>query len=135
MKYTILIFILTIGLNSIYSEECSNYNSENSCNGRGTEYPSDWVERKFQTPPRGDPLWRESYQDLHLITGYAQIKYNNPAKTEATLNFITKVNEEKLPKNFKIIYYFGETKTENNTFIVKSTDSTNTETGNLFNLQ
>ncbi len=116
----------------VLSEDCSNFNGENSCQGNQTEYPSDWVNRKWQTPPRGDPLWKESFQDLHLFTGYTQIKYNNPQKTDATLTLVTVVNRDKIIEGFNIVYYFGEKKTEQNQMSFKLGDQVDIENGNLF---
>ncbi len=108
MSKSILIFLLIISLATFsITEDCSNFNGEYSCkSGSQTQYPSDWINRKFQTPPRNDPQWKESYQDFNLLTGYVQIKYNQE-KTEATLTFITKVNESRLPSDYNLLYYFN----------------------------
>lgn len=118
-KILILIFFIALSANIILSEDCSNFNGENSCQGSQTEYPSGWNNRKFQTPPRNDPLWRETYQDMHLITGYISIKYNNKEKTQATLTFETNVNTNEVT-NPEVIYYFGDIKQSSNTFIVSN---------------
>lgn len=111
------IFISMALLAFIIAEDCSNFNGENGCQGQQTEYPKDWYNRKWQTPPRNDPLWKDTYQDMHLLTGYIRIKYNNPEKTEATLTFETNVNTEKVSKP-EVVYYFGENKQSSNVFVV-----------------
>jgi alpha-amylase len=120
LKY-ILIFYVYLFKN-IISEDCSNFNSENSCQGSATEYPDSWSDRKWQTPPRDNPLWRESYQDMHLIVGYVQILYNND-KTSAQLNIITSLNTEKLPNDHTVTYIFGSTRTTLNTYEVSKEDT------------
>ena len=59
--------LLSLLLISVIAEDCSNLNGEYGCNGDQREYPSDWDERSFQTPPRDDTLgnYRETYQDIH----------------------------------------------------------------------
>jgi alpha-amylase len=114
-------FVILTLLFCIISEDCSNYNGENSCQGQGTTYPDEWSNRSFQIPPRGDPLWRESFQDLHLINGYIQIKYNKE-KTSAVLNFVTKLNKSKLPEGFNVVYTFGNQKLNVNKITVNSGD-------------
>ena len=49
-----------IGFN-IYSkaqDNCNNFDNENACRGSQTDNDPSWANRAFQTPPRGDPLWR-----------------------------------------------------------------------------
>ena len=57
----------------ILAEDCSNLNGEYGCNGDQREYPREWDERSFQTPPRDDTLgnYRETYQHKHYLVGYA----------------------------------------------------------------
>jgi hypothetical protein len=115
-------------MNFIASEDCSNYNGENGCQGQQTVYPPDWSNRKFQTPPRNDPLWKSTYQDMHLLTGYISIKYNNSQKTEATLTFETNVNTDKVTSP-ELVYYFGDKKQSSNKFVVKN--DFDTKIGNI----
>lgn len=131
MKKSFYIFLAILILHLALSEDCSNFNGENSCQGSQTEYPSDWLNRKWQTPPRGDPLWKETFQDLNLFTGYIQIKYNNEQKTEATLTFVTMVNKDKIGESFNIAYYFGDKKTDQNQITFKKGDDMDIENGNL----
>ena len=72
----ILISLLIVGS---LNEDCSNLNGEYSCVGDQREYPTDWDERSFQTPPRDDPLgnYRETYQDMNLLVGYSQLLYSS----------------------------------------------------------
>ena len=129
LKVKISILFLIIGMSFIISEDCSNFNGENGCQGQQTEYPPEWGNRKFQTPPRNDPLWKDTYQDMHLLTGYISIKYNNAEKTEATLTFETNVNTNEVI-NPEVVYYFGENKQSSNTFVV--TGDIDTKEGKYF---
>jgi hypothetical protein len=117
LKTKFFILIVLIASSYIISEDCYNFNGENGCQGNQTEYPSEWSNRIFQTPPRNDPLWKVSYQDMHLLTGYVSIRYNNPEKTEATLVFETNVNSQKVISP-ELVYHFGEIKQSNNSFVV-----------------
>ena len=119
----LLLSLLLIG---VFAEDCSNLNGEYGCQGDQREYPSDWDERSFQTPPRDDTLgnYRKAYQDMHYLVGYSQLLYSADKKT-CTINFITRVN----PKlgnegtDYTILYKFGETEQESKTFVVTSDNS------------
>ena len=117
MKKVLLLSILILG---VLSEDCSNFNGEYPCQGDQKEYPESWDERSFQTPPRGDPIWRPGYQDMHDIVGYAQLKYSADRKI-CTINFITRVNPS--ITNYKIIYKFGDREQESNSFTITSSKS------------
>ena len=72
MKFPLIITITFLFLfPNIYTEDCSNLNGEYVCYGNQREYPSDWDDRSFQTPPRDDTLgnYRETYQDMNLLVG------------------------------------------------------------------
>ena len=107
--------LLTFLFIGVFAEDCSNLNGEYGCKGDQREYPADWDERSFQTPPRDDTLgnYRETYQDMHYLVGYAQLLYSSDKKV-CTINFITRVN----PKlgtpgtDYKILYTFGTTEQE-----------------------
>ena len=114
------ILILIILFISTITEDCSNFNGEYPCQGDQREYDKSWDERSFQTPPRGDKNYKESYQDMNLLVGYAALKYNQE-KTECTIKFVTRVNNKKLPSDYKIKYYFGDEKEQDeDTFIFTS---------------
>ena len=115
----IKVFLLSVLVIGIISEDCSNLNGEYGCKGDQTAYPDSWDERSFQTPPRSsdDPNYRETYQDMHYLVGYAQLKYSSD-KQICTITFVTKVNPEL--SNYQIIYKFGDREQESNTFTVTS---------------
>jgi alpha-amylase len=123
MKTGLLLFFLILGA---LCEDCSNLNGEYGCKGDQTDYPTDWDENIFQTPPSDDTLgnYRETYQDMHYLVGYAQLLYSSDKK-KCTINFITKVNPELGTEgtDYKILYTFGETEQETNSFKVTSEDS------------
>ena len=108
IRYLLLCLLF---VNSI-SEDCSNLNGEYSCAGDQREYPTEWDERSFQTPPRDDTLgnYRETYQDMNLLVGYAQLKYSGDRQT-CTINFITRVNPKlgKEGTDYRILYTFDNT--------------------------
>ena len=120
---TLLLFFLLI---EVFSEDCSNLNGEYACNGDQREYPSDWDERSFQTPPKDDTLgnYRETYQDMHYLVGYAQLLYSSD-KRVCTINFITRVNPKLGTEgiNYKILYTFGTTETSESSYTVTSASS------------
>ena len=117
MLKALLLSFLVLG---VLSEDCSNFNGEYPCQGDQKWYPESWDERSFQTPPRGDPIWRENYQDMHDLVGYAQLKYSSDRKI-CTINFITRVNPS--ITNYKIIYKFEDREQESNSFTVTSSKS------------
>ena len=107
-------------------EDCSNLNGEYGCNGDQREYPSDWDERSFQTPPSDDILgnYRETYQDMHYLVGYSQLLYSSD-KRVCTINFITKANPKLGTEgvDYKILYTFGTTEQESSSFTLTSANS------------
>lgn len=70
MKQYLVIALIGVALLSVFltqkqevknnlRESCNNYDGENSCQGgTQTDNPEDWANRNFQTPPRGDKLWK-----------------------------------------------------------------------------
>ena len=122
MKF-IQIILLSFFIIGILCEDCSNLNGEYGCNGDQKEYPSDWDERSFQTPPRDDTLgnYRETYQDMHYLVGYAQLLYSSDKKV-CTINFITRVNPKlgTAGTDYKILYTFGTIEQESNSITLTS---------------
>ena len=120
-----ILFFLLISA-SFSDDDCSNLNGEYACNGDQREYPTEWDERSFQTPPRDDTLgnYRETYQDMSLLVGYAQLLYSSDKKV-CTINFITKVNPKLGTKgtNYKILYTFDQTEQEDSSYTVTSANS------------
>ena len=122
-----MIFLLfSIFVKEILSDDCSNLNGEYGCQGDQIEYPESWDERSFQTPPRDDSLgnYRPTYQDMHYLVGYAQLKYSQDKK-KCTINFITKVNPILGKENidYKIFYTFGDIEQESNSITITSENS------------
>ena len=111
MKFSKIITFIVLFTN-IFSEDCWNFNGEYGCNGDQKEYPPEWDDRSFQTPPRDDTLgnYRETYQDMNLLVGYAQLKYSGDRQT-CTINFITRVNPKlgKEGTDYRILYTFDNT--------------------------
>ena len=111
MKFSKIITFIVLFTN-IFSEDCWNFNGEYGCNGDQKEYPPEWDDRSFQTPPRDDTLgnYREAYQDMNLLVGYAQLKYSGDRQT-CTINFITRVNPKlgKEGTDYRILYTFDNT--------------------------
>ena len=122
MKF-IQIILLSFFIIGVLCEDCSNLNGEYGCNGDQKEYPSDWDERSFQTPPRDDTLgnYRETYQDMHYLVGYAQLLYSSDKKV-CTINFITRVNLKlgTAGTDYKILYTFGTIEQESNSITLTS---------------
>ena len=113
IKAVLLSFLILGAL----AEDCSNFNGEYPCQGNQREYPESWDERAFQTPPRGDANYRETYQDMRYLVGYAQLKYSND-RNMCTITFITRVNP--ILSNYKILYKFGDREQESNVYAVTS---------------
>jgi len=118
--------LLSIFVLGILAEDCSNLNGEYGCNGDQREYPSEWDERSFQTPAKDDTLgnYRETYQDMHYLVGYAQLLYSSD-KRVCTINFITRVNPKLGTEgaDYKILYTFDTTEQEDSSYTVTSDKS------------
>ena len=119
--YLIFCIILEI------KNSCNNFDDYYKCtNEYPNEYPEEWDENCFQTPPKNDTLgnYRNSYQDMHYLVGYAQLKYSKD-KNICMINFITKVNKKLGVEgiNYKILFKFGNKEQENKTFILTSENS------------
>ena len=112
----LLIFFFVV----VLSEDCSNFNGEYGCKNGQHQYEKSWNDRVFQTPPRGDPIYRETYQDMHLLVGFAEQKYTRD-KTSCTITFFTAVNPKlgKLGQDYKIIYSFGGEEQESREITVR----------------
>ena len=78
------------------------------CSGERNQFTTSWENGCFQTPPRGHSDYKDSYQDMHYIVGYAQLKYFSN-KQRCTIKFITKVNPVlgSLGSDYNIYYKFG----------------------------
>jgi len=97
------------------SDSCSNFDNENACRGQQTDNDPSWANRAFQTPPRGDPLWRESYQDYNILVGYARTVYTSSG---ANVTVITRVNPAYSSLTLK--YFFGDSSSDSNSFFASS---------------
>ena len=75
----------------IHQTGCSNFDGENACRGNQTQNDDSWARREFQTPPRGDSLWIESWQDYNILSGYPQVIYT-PDKRSAKIDVKTRLN-------------------------------------------
>lgn len=103
----LLILLLATWTASAFSfkqltDSCNNFDNENACRGQQTDNDASWADRAFQTPPRGDPLWRESYQDYNILVGYARTVYTNGG---ANVTVITRVNPA---YSLTLKYFFGD---------------------------
>lgn len=59
------------------------------CVGGASRMDAQYTNHTFHTPTRGAEGWRPGYQDMSVLTGYAQLKYK-PGRTGCTVNIITK---------------------------------------------
>lgn len=61
LKVTTLAVIITLTVCFSFhklGDSCNNFDGENACRGTQTDNDQSWANRSFQTPPRGDSLWR-----------------------------------------------------------------------------
>lgn len=56
---------------------CGNFNGLDNC-ASGSTYtlPNSAERRRWQTPPKGDPAYVSTFQDMRDLVGYADIQYN-----------------------------------------------------------
>ena len=108
------------------TQDCTNFDEEYICKEFETEYPSYLDENGFQTPPRDDELgnYKNSYQDMHYLVGYSQLKYS-PDRKICAINIITKVNPKlgEEGSDYEILYYFDEKEQKSNSYTITSDES------------
>ena len=105
MEMFFISILLSLNLLIILNEDCSVFDDEYLCEGEEISYDEKYDENAFQTPPRNDIYgrYRTTYQDMHYLVGYTQLKYSLDQKS-CTVKILTKVNK-KLGKEV-IDYYF-----------------------------
>ena len=106
------------------NKKCFYYKNFYDCvGGNGvSEYWDKWDDFCFQTPYRGgtsDPVYRESYQDMHYLVGYAKQEYYSN-RTVCNVSVYTRVNKKKifLGSQHELIYTFGEIEQKTNYFLI-----------------
>lgn len=96
---------------------CSNFDGENGCRGSQTQNDDSWVKRGFQTPPRGDNYWQQSWQDYNILVGYPQVIYSSD-KRSANIDVKTRVNPKFSGAELK--YSFNGTSKSSSTLSVSA---------------
>ncbi len=97
---------------------CGNYNGKDSC-AAGDVYtvPDSAENRRWQTPPKGDPDYVESFQSYRSLTGYADIQYSSSRTSAAVVvNCLSRTDE-------KLTYSFNGANQTNNVYQVNSASS------------
>ena len=81
---------------------CERFNDE-SCKSGSQVHANDGVgKRRWQTPKPGTAKYQQSYQHMHVLVGYADIRYTSSARTEADVCIVaTHKNQARLT------YYFN----------------------------
>jgi alpha-amylase len=97
---------------------CNNWNGLDSCTTSGVyEFTPSAENRRWQTPPEGDPAYFDTFQDYSDLIGYADIQYSASRTTAVvTVNAASKTDET-------LTYNFGGTTQSSNTFKVDSSFS------------
>ena len=120
MKNIQIIFFFNLILKII--NDCALYNDEYLCSNQDNYDWYHWDDRCFQTPPKGNEEYYDTYQDMHYLMGYAKLKYSSD-KTHCTITFYTKINTNKInlsDSSTKLIYVFGDFEQESNSFELDS---------------
>jgi len=123
---TLLIFCL---IHQIYLN-CDILEEKYGCDGNNIKQEYNF----FQTPHRSDidENYKSTYQDMHYLVGYTQLKYNKD-KTSCTVKIITFINtiklQDKLSTNYKIQYKFGGITQDNDSAIFNKDDSNTPKNG------
>ena len=89
--------------------DCDNYEPKFQCKDKETDF-DDSLFSSFQTPPRGNSGWKESYEDLSILTGYVHTVYQKD-RSKATLYFISNFNNKDPSLSYKTYYIYGDKKT------------------------
>ena len=122
----LLIFCL---IHQIYLN-CGVWEEKYGCDGNNITEEYNF----FQTPPRSDTdeNYKSTYQDMHYLVGYTQLKYNED-KTSCTVKIITFTNTEKLKDNlgtnYKMQYKFGDIIKNDDSFTFNKDDSNTPKNG------
>jgi alpha-amylase len=85
--------------------DCQIY-SDPTCSGSSKIMPDGWETHLWNTPHPGDDDYLESFQDMYVLQGYAQLRYSSDRKS-CTVNVYTKT-----AKDLKLYYYFDGVKQE-----------------------
>ena len=106
---------------------CKYYDSEYYLTSEGGNHISEWDSYCFQTPYRNgtsDPVYRESYQDMHYIVGYARLQYSSNY-TICNVSIYTRVNpnEINLETTHEILYSFENIEQKINYIIISKEDN------------
>ena len=126
MKLFIYLVIFSTFKVFFLNEDCYDYVDYYICNktdgGGDPNKETNWNERCFQTPYPGgtlDPKYQDSYQGMHYLVGYTQLKYS-PDHNSCTLNIITRTNPRKinLATSHTLIYTFGGNEKYENSYVV-----------------
>jgi len=121
MKEIFISILFCLNLLIILNEDCSNFDDEYYCEDGQLSYNEQSDEDAFQTPPRNDTYgrYRDTYQDMHYLVGYTQLKYSLDQKS-CTVKIITKVNKKLGEEgiDYYFIYNFGDKKLEEDSIIL-----------------
>ena len=93
-KINFFLLLLTL-MFSVRGKEtdCSTYDSLFACpSEKETDIPSSLFS-SFQTPPREQAQWKESYEDYSILTGYVRTEYPKD-QSKAKLTFISNFNNK-----------------------------------------
>lgn len=107
-------FVLVIAITVIVSvntdNKCNNNNDEYKCKTDTFYYDDAWgTDKVFQTPYRGHPHWKSTYQDMNLILGYVQQKYQSSSSSSntCTININYRLNTKHLPLYSQVLFTYG----------------------------
>ena len=78
MKMVFISILFSLMLLIILNEDCSIFDDEYLCKEGQLSFNEQSDEDAFQTPPRNDTYdrYRTTYQDMHYLVGYTQLKYS-----------------------------------------------------------
>ncbi|EAX93461.1 Alpha amylase, catalytic domain containing protein [Trichomonas vaginalis G3] len=123
----IISMIITFSVNSKVSSisnqydtlpNCESYSSF-TCNGSSSSMDYKYYNNTWNTPKRGQDLWKPGFQDMSTLVGYAQLKYASGMKS-CTVNILTKTST-----SLNLTYYFDDVAQTSNS---KTFDSSYTKT-------
>lgn len=74
---------------------CGNFNGKDSCASGSTYTVPDSAEnRRWQTPPKGDTAYFDTFQSYRSLTGYADIQYSSSRTSAAVvINCLSRTDE------------------------------------------
>jgi alpha-amylase len=97
---------------------CATFDDETCASSDQITANKNVSERRWQTPNPNDEKYKKSYQNYHVLVGYADVRYTDTTRTEAQVCILaTHKNNANLVYKFNGISQYENCKTFNSSFV------------------